>query len=221
MTKELPVLLRFSHRVGLFGLALIVITCVIAAIVYRGDAGENFSFLTHTLSELGRYRTSEWALLANGGLFFGGLSLVASFAMRLWLVKDKEIKVALYLSGIVLSLIIAGVGLFPINVGSLHAGTVVAFYLVSPICAVLYCVSLWREKAFLWGIIPAVLTSYFAIDAFSCACGELLLMDRYAFGLFGDARPDIWWPAARSWLLLFSVGGWLFFTLGVLHRDDE
>ncbi|WP_298440536.1 hypothetical protein [uncultured Ferrimonas sp.] len=221
MSHDNSVLLRFSNRTGLFGLFLLTVTPVLAALMYCGDANERFSFLNHTLSELGRYDVSQWALLVNGGLFFGGLSLVASFATRLWLVRGVEFQAALYSAGIVLALAITAVGLFPVNVGSLHQHAMTTFYLMTPICALLYCVALWRDRSSRLGIAPATMAALLAISAFLDEHRDLMLMDRYGYGLFGEQRPTIWWPALEGWLLLASVGLWLFFTLGVIRRQQR
>ncbi len=214
-------LLRISNRVGLFGVMLLTLSPLLAAVAYRGDAGESFSFLTHTLSELGRYEVSQLALLVNGGLFFGGLSLVVAFVTRLWLVSGVGFQAAMYLCNIVLALSITAVGLFPVNVGRLHIDAMLFFYLMTFICGVLYCTALWRHPPSRLGLIPAMIAGGLGLSAFCKEERDLLLMDRYAFGLFGADRPNLWWPAFEGWLMLLFVGIWLLFALSVIERADN
>ncbi len=214
-----PVLLRFSNRIGLLGLLLLVLPSLAAALLYRGDTQSGFSFFNHTLSELGRYELSPLAIFVNGGLFFGGLSLIAAFSCRLWLARHHRIQVVMYLSNIVLAVSLATIGLFPINLSELHGQAMSTFYVMTMVCALLYCVALWRHPPSRFGIVPAVIAGGLGFGAFTSQERQLMLMDRYAYGLFGDNRPGFWWPAIESWLLLASVGIWLYFALQEYHRQ--
>ncbi len=209
---------RLGNRLGIIGLLMLVLPPLLAAWVYRGEAGERFSFLTHTLSELGRYDTSKLALLVNGGMFFGGLALLVSFSSRRWHRRTAPISLSLNLSGVLLSLAVAACGLFPVNVGQLHSAAMIALYLMAPISAVLYCFAILKELPPRWGVLPALAAAGCALSMLVDPRRDLVLMDRYAYGLFGAHRPTVWWPALNGWLLLFFVGVWLLYALVLIQR---
>ncbi|GAA5190578.1 DUF998 domain-containing protein [Ferrimonas gelatinilytica] len=211
---------RLGNRLGIIGLLLLVIPPLLAGWVYRGEAGERFSFLTHTLSELGRYDTSSLAVLVNGGMFFGGLALLVSFSSRRWHRHSAPISWSLKLSGILLSLSVAACGLFPVNVGQLHSDAMTALYLMTPISAVLYCFAILKESPPRWGMLPALAATGCALSMLADPRRDLLLMDRYAYGLFGADRPTLWWPALNGWLLLLFVGIWLLYALVLIQRSN-
>ncbi|SHI11097.1 hypothetical protein [Ferrimonas marina] len=221
MTKsDDPILVRLANRVGVIGLLMLVVPSLLAAWVYQGDADESFSFLTHTLSELGRYDTSTLAVLVNGGLFFGGLALVLCFSSQAWIRRDAPLTVSLHISGVLLALSVAACGLFPVNVGPLHSKAMTAFYLMTPICAVIYCFAILTELPPRWGVLPAMAAAGCALLLLLDPERDLMLMDRYAFGQFGAERPAIWWPALTGWLLLLFVGIWLLYVLVLVRRQQ-
>jgi len=64
-----------SRRLALLGLAsagVILFGVVIAAVPYRGHAGEAYSPLNHFISELGEVATSRLAWAFNLGIILGG-----------------------------------------------------------------------------------------------------------------------------------------------------
>ncbi|USD36817.1 MULTISPECIES: hypothetical protein [Ferrimonas] len=213
-------LVRLTNRIGIAALALLLLPSLIAALVYQGESGESFSFLNHSLSELGRYGTSPLAVLVNGGLFFGGLALTLSFIFSNWLI-NRSFRSPLLVCGVLLSLCLSGCGLFPVNVGTLHSKAMMAFYAMTIICALFYCRSILVDKPPRWGVVPAVAAALFASNLLFRDDALLVLQDRYPFGLFGAERPLIWWPALLGWLLLVSVTLWLFYALVLVFRDGE
>lgn len=213
-----PIVLRFANRIGQIGLGLLVIPALIAALVFRGDEDEHFSFLTHTLSELGRYELSQFALLVNGGLFFGGLCIMVSFATRWYLIRHYRSEALYYLTGMMLALTTASVGLFPINVGQLHISAVVTLQMLTPVCALLHIASIWRNQEPKLFMLPALLAATLAAKAYFDPERDLLLMDRYAYSLFGAERPTFWWAAVESWLLLAAIGVWMLSSLMLFNR---
>ncbi|MBY5990625.1 hypothetical protein [Ferrimonas balearica] len=213
-------LLRLANRLGSLGIIMLVLPSLLASLVYVGEAGEAFNFLNHSLSELGRYDSSPLALLVNGGLFFGGLFLVVSFTSRGWLRRRRPIKLSLNLSGVLMSLSVAACGLFPVNVGMVHAWAMTAFYVMTPICAVLYCFAILTEIPPRWGVIPALAAAGCAIALLMRPDRLLALMDRYPYGLFGADRPLIWWPALLGWMLLGFVAIWLLYALVLVKRRN-
>ncbi|WP_345333904.1 hypothetical protein [Ferrimonas pelagia] len=218
MATDDKILLRLANRVGIMGLLMLILPPLLAAWVYRGEAGESFSFLTHTLSELGRYDSSRLAVLINGGMFFGGLALVVSFSSRALSGRSTPISVSLAISGILLSLSVAACGLFPVNVGALHSHAMTALYVMTPVCALFYCFAILRDIPPRWGVLPALAAAGCALALLLDPDRELMLMDRYAYGLFGADRPTIWWPALTGWLLVLFVGIWLFYALILMRR---
>ncbi|TKB49602.1 hypothetical protein [Ferrimonas aestuarii] len=213
-------LVRLTNRIGLAALLLIALPPLLAALVYQGEAGEHYSFLNHSLSELGRYGSSPLAALVNGGLFFGGLALTLSFLMSSWLI-NRNLRSPLLVCGVMLSLSLCGCGLFPVNVGALHAKAMLSFYVMTILCAVFYCHSILTDKPPRWGVLPAVTAAILAMMLLSREDLLLSLQDRYPYGLFGIERPLIWWPALLGWALMLSVILWLYYSLVLVFRDGD
>lgn len=214
-------LVRLTNRIGIAALALLVLPSLVAALAFRGEAGEHFSFLNHSLSELGRYgETSPLAVMVNGGLFFGGLALSLSFTFSNWLI-NRRFRSPLLVCGVLLSLSLSGCGLFPVNVGNLHSKAMMAFYVMTILCALVYCRSILMDKPPRWGVIPAVAAASLATTLLLRQDALMVLQDRYPYGLFGEVRPMVWWPALTGWLLLLCVTLWLFYALVLVFRDAD
>ncbi|MGS0729019.1 DUF998 domain-containing protein, partial [Shewanella sp. 0m-11] len=67
---------RLAFRFGMLGIFGQVLGLVLSIVMFEHFDGQGYSFLNHTLSELGSYGHSRYAVIVNGGLFFGGLCVV-------------------------------------------------------------------------------------------------------------------------------------------------
>jgi hypothetical membrane protein len=89
MTPARSVTVRVTSRrlgaLGLVSVAVILAGMLVAALPYRGYAGEGYSPLTHFISELGEIKASCLAWAFNLGLVVGG----AGLAVFLLLLADR------------------------------------------------------------------------------------------------------------------------------------
>ena len=202
--------------VGLFGIVLGIV-CSIMGYSLKNEMA--FSLMNHTLSELGTYSHSPLAVVVNGGLFFGSLSLVLSLLMSLQIAKHG----LGYLFVLLFSLsyiALAAVGLFPTNVYHLHVLALKWFFYLGCGSALLFVVYLGLVQDALfakWTVIPALLT-LLSQSAF-------LFIPHLELGITANDRPfylemilqtprqALWWPAIIEWL---SVTCWLVWSASLL-----
>ncbi len=203
-----------AFKFGLLGALGLLLGILGASLGYQGYEGEAFNFLNHTLSELGNYGHSRWAVILNGGIFFGSLCLVLSclFLLQLQLSKWAYpfiISLALGYGALAIT------GLFPLNVYHLHVfGLKWFFYLssLSCLCFVCYMAIVPIPHCSRWAIVPALmafvsLTAFLFIPHLELGIIEA---DRpfYQEMVLKLPRPKIWWPALLEWLSLGFILIW-------------
>ena len=219
MTSKEQKLSKLAFRFGLLGLLGHLIGLVVAVLGFSDYSGQGFSFYNFSLSELGQYGHSELAVVFNGGLFFGSLSLMLFALFALQNSDAPWVLTSFFL--LVLSLFaLACVGLFPINVYHLHILGIEYFFYSSILCVFAYLVYLlhhWRRpKRFaLRGslaltLLALVLLSSFLVMAYSdqgvIASGIWFYQDM----VMVEPRPAIRWPVVVEWGALLSYMAWLF-----------
>ncbi|MCE9679119.1 DUF998 domain-containing protein [Shewanella sp. AS1] len=209
---------RLAFRFGLLGLFGHLIGLVIAMVGFSDFTGEGFSFLSYSLSELGQYSHSQLAVVFNGGLFFGSLSLVLFCLFSVqngdspWLFPCLFIAVLALLS-------LAIIGLFPINVYHLHKLGVEYFFHFAALSVGLYLVYLAKRAkqpkrfairgswviSLLSLVIFALFIALAHVDIGLVADGRWFYHDMTMV----EPRPNIWWPAVLEWLSFFAFMLWL------------
>lgn len=214
MPNKINRISALAVRFGILGLLGLMVGIMGASFSYRGYDGEAFNFLNHTISELGNYGHSTAAVVLNGGLFFGGLSLVLFCLFSLQLLRSLWA----YPFILLLSLAYAALaltGLFPLNVYHLHIlGLKWFFYFasLSSLAFVCYMAITPRPRYSTWVIIPALL-AFVTLTAFlfipHLELGSIA-SDRplYQKMVLTLPRPVIWWPAVLEWLSISFVLIW-------------
>lgn len=112
---------------GMFGSAALIGTSLIAALAYRGRAGERYSPLNHFISELGEVGVSRLARVFNAGLVAGGVLLVPFF-IGLGLELGTVLGWVGAALGVAAVLSCAAVGLLPMNNLKPHARAAMTFF---------------------------------------------------------------------------------------------
>ncbi|MCL1043220.1 DUF998 domain-containing protein [Shewanella marisflavi] len=219
MTSKEQKLSKLAFRFGLLGLVGHLIGLVVAVLGFSDYSGQGFSFYNFSLSELGQYGHSELAVVFNGGLFFGSLSLTL-FALFALQNSDGPWVLTSFLLLVLSLFALTCVGLFPINVYHLHILGIEYFFYFSTLCVVLYLVYLlrhWRRPkrfALRGSLVLSLLTlgflSSFILMAHSdqgvVASGIWFYQDM----VMVEPRPDMRWPVMVEWGALLSYMLWLF-----------
>jgi hypothetical membrane protein len=121
----------FTHSLlralGFAGPGVIAVAILWSALVYRGKRNERFSLLNHFISELGELGVSAAAQVFNTGLILGGLLL---FPYILWLgfVFHGLSGWLGSAAGVVATLSVSAVGIFPMNDLSSHGKAAMTYF---------------------------------------------------------------------------------------------
>ncbi|MGL4711130.1 MAG: hypothetical protein ACRCWP_00800 [Shewanella sp.] len=215
-------------KFGLWGIIGLLMGIVISIVAFNDSELHRFNFLNHTLSELGTYGHLSFAVILNGGLFFGSLSLVFYCLSSLQQVTSFW-GYPFFISLAFTFLALASVGLFPVNVYHLHVLGLKWFFYLGSLSAIFYLVLVCFGKSnfgrWTWLLALIVL----------CSMMTFLYAPQLNLGLTeGDRpfyqemviqlpRPRLWWPALLEWIGLGSLLCWTtVLLLNQLNtRQDE
>lgn len=200
---------------GLFGLLLGV---VVAVVGFNYTEPETFNFLNYTLSELGTYGHSTYAVILNGGIFFGSLSIVFYCLSSLQsVISPWEYPFLSFLALTFLAL--ACVGLFPVNVYHLHILGLKWFFSFGSLSALFYLILVVVSRAPLsrLTVLLALIVLGSMVTFLYAPQLELGLIegDRpfYQEMVLQFPRPTLWWPALLEWIGLGSLLSWMIALL--------
>ncbi|WP_394388418.1 hypothetical protein [Shewanella woodyi] len=214
MVDKSKKLSSLAFKFGVLGIIGLFIGTALSVAGYQDYDGSGFNFLNHTLSELGHYGHSTMAVVINGGLFFGSLSLILFSLFSIQLV-DNKLLYPLCFSLAATFFCLAAVGLFPVNVFHLHTAALQSFFYLATCSITLYFVYLLRQGGIFysrWNMVTGLLT----LMSFTV----FLLSSHIDLGIFGSdrpfyqevvmelPRPMIWWPAALEWFCLLLFMAW-------------
>ncbi|QSX34743.1 DUF998 domain-containing protein [Shewanella avicenniae] len=201
---------------GILGISIGVLVALVGASSVLAEHITPFNF---TLSELGNYGHSPFAVVLNGGLFFGGLSLVlfCLYSMPF----SKSISGALcYLAMALACFTLAGIGLFPINVYHLHTAMLKWFFMFGSMSALCYLINLalgYQSIFRTWSWLPAGFAllgqaSFLVLPLFKMGLTE---GNRpfYQEMVLEGSRPEFWWPACIEW---FSFAVFLVWIISLI-----
>lgn len=192
---------------GIFGIIVSVAIALSGAVITSSEA---ISPLNYTLSELGNYGHSPFAVVLNGGLFFGSLSLVLFCLYSMPLTKTVSGALC-YLAMAVACLTLAGIGLFPLNVYHLHILMLKWFFILGSMSSLFYLINLalgFQRVFKTWSWFPAGLalvgqSAFLVLPMLDLGLTEGNRPFYHEMVLDGG-RPELWWPACIEWFS-FSV----------------
>ncbi|MGS0674741.1 DUF998 domain-containing protein [Shewanella sp. 0m-4] len=196
---------------GIFGQ---VLGLVLSIVMFEHFDGQGYSFLNHTLSELGSYGHSRYAVIVNGGLFFGGLCVVLFCLLSLQL-GDSVWRYPFFISLGLTYLAFAATGLFPINVYHLHIIAIKYFFIFGCCSLVSYIGFQLMAKEARFSILTQIsaLVAFVSMSAFLLL--PLLSLDLtegdgafYNEMLLAPFRPEMWWPAVVQWIGVATFLTW-------------
>ena len=219
MVEKSRKLSSLAFKFGVLGSVGLIIGTVLSVIGFQDLEGQGFYFLNHTLSELGHYGHSKFAVVINGGLFFGSLSLIMFCLFSIQLMDNKALY-PLLIALICTFISLAATGLFPVNVYHLHTAALKYFFYCGGMSSFLYLVYiLMRGRLFYsrWNALTGFLTfiSFLSFLLLSHKSIGLTIAGRpfYQEMVMSLPRPNIWWPATLEWI---SIGLFMLWTLGLV-----
>jgi len=225
-TQDLPenLTIPLSRRglgfVGLASVATILIGSLLAAIPYRGYAGETYSPLNHFISELGEIAASRFAWAYNLGIVVGGAGL-GFFLLMVSRTMSGRFRVAFGLVSVIAG--VAGIlcGVFPMDYLSTHRLVSAAFFLTGWLVAGTFSMWLVARR-------PASYPSWLAVGGAAVIAVFLAFIAAYATYQPADpnahilVRSDVWTVPLLEWASLLSLLAWLacLSLTMILDRDD-
>jgi len=202
-----------ATKFGFIGIWGLMLGIGVAVLGFNYSESNSFNFLNHTLSELGTYGHSSFAVILNGGLFFGSLSIV--FYCLSSLQRVNSFLGYLFFTSLALTfLALACAGLFPVNVYHLHIWALKWFFYFGCLSAI--CYLLWAGFTGLsirrWTVLLALIVLVSMMTFLYAPQLELGLTEGgrpfYQEMVLQLPRPDLWWPALLEWIGLASLLGW-------------
>jgi len=197
---------------GLIGSMVAIFGSLIAALAYRGKDGESYSPLNHFISELGEVGVSRLSWIFNISMILAGLCLMLA-CINLGLMLPGVLGKIAMAVGIVYSIFLCLVGVFPMNKEETHG-----FVAMSNFRAGLVMVFLFSLAIALQRVDELFLSRWFALaglPAMLSFAGFLILAPRITEEedpLKNEEidRPRVWPLVVVEWLIFVSMVLWFF-----------
>jgi hypothetical membrane protein len=207
-----------SSYMAQVGVLIILLCVLITASSYIGRQNEAYSFLNHFISELGEIGVSPLAHLFNGGLILGGL-FTSCFMLGMALHIGGSWGLCLGIVGLVTSITVTLVGIYPMNQLEIHMVTANTFFRgglvmalgyslyilcssqpqLPKVTAIASCITMLAFALFLW-FLPASQEG-------SGSIVEIL-----------KNRPEIWVLPILEWFVFLSVMIWIASTAYFMRK---
>ena len=212
ITASLAILRIF----GTAGTGVIVLAIVYSAVRYHGKRGERFSLLNHFISELGEVGVSSAAGVFNAGLILGGL-MTLSFNIGLGLAFASLWGWFGMAAGIIATLGVAAVGVFPMNNLTPHVRAATTYFRAGLGMVFFFGLAILFQPA--ERVIVPRLANLLSLLAF-LAYGTFLSWPSWKKAPEEaknpldpeqvPERPRVWALALLEWAVFFSTVAWLF-----------
>ncbi|HEX9013869.1 MAG TPA: DUF998 domain-containing protein, partial [Anaerolineaceae bacterium] len=188
---------------------------LIAALPYRGSAGEGFSILNHYISELGELGVSRRAWAFNVGLILGGMLVIPCYVGLGLLIPGIWSKIGMA-AGITAAVGMFFVGVFPMNRTTAHTRAANTFFRAGLGMILFFSVAIAAQSepapvprlASLVGL-PAVLAYGFFI-VYSEIKGRQLDIEEEPPEAESKPRPRFWLLPFSEWLIFLTTVPWIF-----------
>ena len=201
--------------IGLAAVLFVISAVCVSALLYRGKSNERFSLLNHFISELGELGVSRAARLFNTALICAGL-LLLPMIVGLALSFNSLPGWLGMLAGIVASLALTGVGVFPMNSLEAHSKAATTYFRAGLGMVVLFGLAVLFQPAERREI--PTWSSLFSLLAALCYASFIFLSNpKYAaqneldvIDLVSEKeRPRFWLLPAVEWAIFFATILWL------------
>jgi hypothetical membrane protein len=197
---------RSTGLLGLASTATILGSVLIAAVPYRGWAGESYSPLNHFVSELGEVARSHMSAAFNLGVVCGGLGL-GLFLILLSRHMTGRYRPALAVAGVVADVSGTLVGIFPMDYHAIHGLVSAVFFCTGWIVMAIFSAWLLTRRRQGFGrrlLIPGGLGTAASIWFVGVFAGySPLPADAHII-----ERPAVWTVPMLEWAALLSLLFW-------------
>jgi hypothetical membrane protein len=199
------------------GLCLIILGFAYATARYRGRQGEKFSILNHFISELGEVGVSPAAWAFNFSLILGGI-MTLPFVIGLGIKLGSILGWLGMIAGLVTSLGVAAVGVFPMNKMGPHVKAAQTYFRAGLVMVLLFGLAILFQPADR-KVIPPVANLLSVLAFLAYASFLFLVKPRKPEGETGitnpldpheePVRPRIWLFPMLEWGVFFTTLVWL------------
>lgn len=196
----------------MLGASAAIIGSFVAGIGYRGKGNEPYSPLNHFISELGEVGVSQLAWVFNLGLILSGVSLIPA-SISLGLILPGLLSKLGMITGIICSIALAMVGIFPMdNIGP-HGRAAMAYFRSGLLMMIFFNLAIALQQ----GNTDVIPNSYSlaGLPAILSFASFLVLMGKSRkerannpLSLEDLERPKIWALAVVEWLIFITILIW-------------
>jgi hypothetical membrane protein len=182
---------------GLAGSTCIAGGSLLAALAYRGTAGEAFSPFNHAISELGQVGVSRLAWAFNAGLIAGGV-LMAVFMLGLGAFLENWAGYLGSVVGVFATLACSAVGVFPLNHLQAHMLASMSFFGSGMLVVLLLSLALVvdrQSKTSKWFALPGALVALNLVLFLFAPRADMPQATQFLSDPSGLARPALMWAA--------------------------
>ncbi len=203
-------LARHGPDLGLIGVLVAVAASLVTVMAYSGADGERYSPLNHTVSELGERGVSELAAVFDLGLIVGGVS-IGLYMVSITLRGSSWSERGFGLLGLVASVAMVLVGLFPVDDLEPHVRAATMAFLLILVVAAWFAVWCLRGSApypavYGWLAVAIVVL----VIVFLLLTG--LVQPDYHFEMeFNEElpRPDVLLNSLLEWIVIAAAWAWI------------
>lgn len=201
---------------GMTGMGVIVLAIIYSVLLYRGKWGERFSLLNHFISELGEMGVSKGARVFNIGLTVGGLASLP-FVASLGIGFGSILGWLGTAAGIVATLGVAAVGIFPMNNLTAHTMSAKTYFRAGLAMVFFFGLAILFQSAGRMIVPPRA--NLLSLLAFLAYGSFLSLPRRKRSGQQSvnpldpeqvHERPRVWVFPILEWVVFFATVAWLF-----------
>ena len=207
-----------SSYMAQVGVLIILLCVLITASSYIGRQNETYSFLNHFISELGEIGVSPLAHLFNGGLILGGL-FTSCFMLGMALHIGGSWGLCLGIVGLVTSITVTLVGIYPMNQLEIHMVTANTFFRGGLLVALVYSLYILCSRQPQLPKVTAI-ASGITMLAFALFLWFLPASQEGSGSIVEilKNRPKIWALPILEWFVFLSVMVWIVSTAYFMRK---
>jgi hypothetical membrane protein len=211
---------------GMAAAGLIAAGALVAALGFRHEGGEPYSFLRQNISDLGDPQVSAWAFVFNYSLVAGSI-IMALFIAGVSVVASTRSTYVIAGIGIIATIAMAFVGVYPSSPPTAFEHKVsagIAFLGTLGLGASFTLRMLLRPHPVLprWLILPGILSAASALGfLFTLAGSWRGYIPASMLHWRGGTLPEIHLVSLLEWCVLFSILAWSFLTALSLRRVQK